>query len=260
MKDSITIKKASPGETNLQSFRKALGIIREEIGTGSLIMSNQTPYSASIGFADIVNTGNPAGNGWNSNGIENIIQESYFCHYFNNVLWQNYPGAVDFFNDDLTESEKISLAMWYAVLGGAVGTFSDASQLNKEQIELFRFLEPSKRFKNASLPFWPSTEEIKIAVRSYRSQKSWGILLFNDKNTTVNKKYLLSDLINDESGFVFAWKPQIPIPFGELSEITVWLKPHESRLFYVAKDNEPPPDNLTLGGKLFEDSTSIAED
>ena len=251
LNDSWKIKRATPGKTSVQIYREILQLIREEIGEGSLWMADQVPYGPTIGFADIAEVADTTKAGWENAGIENMIQESYFTHYFNNIYWQNDPGDINFINDDnrLSEAEKISLALWKGILGGAVGTSDDMTQWTDEQLEFFRFLEPNKRQQNALLPFWPYSDEIKVAIRVYKQQRSWGVLFFNDKNVTVNKTFDIFSLVEKETAYVFGWKPSLSIAFGELSEIQVNLEPHQSMLYYLSHENEAPPRHLTLGGK-----------
>jgi len=251
LKDSWKIKRATPGKTSVQIYREVLQLIREETGQGSLWMADQVPYGPTIGFADIVKISNQSNAGWDKSGVENMIRESYFTHYFNNIYWQNNPGDIDLLNEDnqLSAQEKTSLALWKGILGGSVGTSDDMSLWDKEQLDFFRFLEPSKRQQNAFLPFWPNSNEIKVAVRVYKQERSWGVLFFNDKDVPVNKTFDVFSLVEEDSVYIFGWKPGFPIAFGELTTIQIVLEPHESKLFYFSHDNEGPAQNLTLGGK-----------
>lgn len=251
-KDSVEIKRNVPRQSSVQAFRNALYYIRKEIGPGSLVMANHTPFAPVIGFADIVKTRNDVKNKLFGNNFENSIHQSYLAHYMNNILWQNESGDVCLPIDayDLNEVEKQSLTLWCGILGGAVGTSVNITRLSEEEKDILRFLEPNQRFQNASLISWPQSEQLKIAVRYYRPFKSWGVLFLNDTEKPVSKKYFVYDLIDESAVYVYGWKPQPPIYFGELQEISVHLEPHESRLFYFSKNNEPPPENLTLGGKI----------
>ncbi len=254
LKDSWKIKRANPGKTSVQIYREILQLIREEIGQGSLWMADHIPYGPTIGFADIVKVSNPTNTGWDDKGVGNMLQETYFTQYFNNIYWQNNPGNINQGSSSnlLTETEKTSLALWKAILGGAVGTSDDMTSWTKQQLDFFRFLEPNKRQQNAFLPFWPNPNEIKVAVRVYKQQKSWSVLFFNDKNVSVNKLFDIFDLVEEEKIYVFGWKPGNTIAFGELSQIQINLEPHQSRLFYLSRDNDAPSPNLTLGGKNSE--------
>lgn len=261
IKDSYLVKKDSPGNSSVQDFRDILGIIREEIGHGSLITADQTAYSPLIGFADYVKLVTPTLNGWKADGVEAIIRESYFSQYFNNTLWQNNPGEIELNNDSLTEDEKMSLALWIAFLGGTVGSSDNFNDWSAQKLEFFRFLEPAKRYQNAWFPYWPSEEEIKVAVRRYRNLRGWGVLFFNDQNVTVIKNFPILDFTEQESAFVFGWEPGTFIPFGPMKDILVSLQPHQSRLFWLSEGNEPPPSNVTLGGKAGkEDFLSAGEE
>jgi hypothetical protein len=258
LKDSWKIKRATPGKTSVQIYREVLQLIREEIGQGSLWVADQAPYGPTIGYADIVKVSNETNNGWDEQGVGNMLQETYFTHYFNNIYWQNNPGNIDLLNinDQLSKNEKISLALWKAILGGSVGTSDDMTKWNNDQLDYFRFLEPNKRQQNAFLPFWPDPDEIKVAVRVYKQQRSWGVLFFNDKDVPVNKVFDIFSLIEEEPVYVFGWKTDTNIAYGELSEIKIYLEPHQSKLFYLTRENAAPHPNLTLGGKISGNTQS----
>ena len=253
-KDSAKIKRAVTGKTSVETFREVRQIIREEIGPGSLWMADHVPFSPAIGYIDIVKTGNAANNGWDSEGMENSIRESYFSHYFNNIYWQNYPGKVSLLQSEetLTADEQVSIALWNGILGGAVETTDDITKWEKEHLDFFRFLEPTKRQKNAYLPFWPDPDEMKVAVKLYKNQRAWGVLFFNDKNYRVEKIFDINSIVDKEEVFVFGWKPGNPVFYGNLQQLQVTLEPHQSRLFYLSEKDENPPVNLTLGGWLSE--------
>jgi hypothetical protein len=252
--DSWKVKRAAPGKSSVQVFRENMEIIREEIGHGSMWMTDQTPFAPVIGYADICRIANKLNGTWDSSGVVNMIQESFYTHYFNNIYWQNHPGEISLLgkNNQFTETERISLALWQSILGGAVGTDDEMVSWNEEQLRFFRFLEPNKRQQNAFLPFWPDLDEIKVAVRVYKQQNSWGVLFFNDKNIPVAKRFFISDLIEKDTAFVFSWKPEVTMPFGSLAEIEIELGPHQSRLFYFSEENKYPPEGLTLGGKTSD--------
>ncbi|MDX1283573.1 MAG: alpha-galactosidase [Draconibacterium sp.] len=249
------INRKNPGKSSVQLFREIMSLIRNEVGEGSLIMTSKSPYSPLIGFSDIMIIGSNNSNGWNESDIKNRIQESYFTHYFNNIFWQNNPGGIDFYdkNSLFTDNEIISLALWNGMLGGAVGFQNELLCLVSEKLDLIRFLAPSKRQKNAYLPFWPDPDEIKVAVRAYKKQQSWGILFFNDKDFPVERRFRIADLIEPETAYVFSWKPEAPISYGEQNEIMVILPPHQSRLFYLSENNVGAPANLTLGGRVLDE-------
>ncbi len=252
--DSWEIKRATPGKTSVEIFRDILQLIREEIGMGSMWMMDDVPFGPVIGFADIVRVSVPLQNEWNSFGIQNVIRESYYTHYFNNIFWQNSPMEIRLSasNTGLNEKEILSLALWQGILGGAVGTTEEFDKLNGKQLELFRFLEPNKRQLNAYLPFWPDEDEIKVAVRGYKQERSWGVLFFNDKDVEVNRTFYTTDLIGKDAAFVFNWFTDDLVSFGKLSEISIKLEPHQARLLYFSERDEAPSKDLTLGGKISD--------
>ncbi len=251
LKDSFRVRRASPGKSSVQVLRDALQIIRDEIGEGSLWMASQTVYAPVTGFADIVKLGNACHRGWHKSGITDWINEAYYSQYFNHILWQNNPGELHFSgNSLLTEEEQKSLALWTGMLGGSVGGVTYLRKWNQKQLAFFRFLEPSHRPQSARFPFWPSAEEIKVAVRYYVSFRSWAVLFLNDKEEAVQKKYSISSLVGLEGAYVFDWEPGYSLDYGYFSQISVNLQPHQSQLVWVSLKRIPPPEELTLGGNI----------
>ena len=251
LKDSKTVKIDSQNKSSIQILRETLEIIRQEIGYGSLVMANNTAFQPIIGFADIVKISSSCDAGWNDLGVKNMIRETYFSQYFNNIFWQNNPGEIDIIDNKIfSENEKISLALWKAFLGGAVSTSDDFTKMTSTQLEFFKFLEPAGYIQNIRFPYWPSTTEIKVAVKYFNVYNSWGVLFFNDKDISISKKFPVSQLTELNSAYVFNWKPDFIIPFGNMSNIQINLMPHHSSLLWLSPNNNPPPLNLTLGGKI----------
>uniref|UniRef100_UPI003217EC62 alpha-galactosidase n=1 Tax=uncultured Draconibacterium sp. TaxID=1573823 RepID=UPI003217EC62 len=255
LKDSNQVKRNRYGKSSVQIFREICSVIRSEIGPGSLWMAGQTPYSPAIGFADIVKLNSPVAGKWDSKTLQNFVRETWYSHYFNNIYWQNSPGEISMENQaGLNETEKQSLALWTGMLGGAVGTSDNISEWNQEQLQTFRFLEPSKRQQNAYLPFWPDDEPIKVAIRFYKSHRGWGILFFNDKSAPIRQTFEIFNLIEKEEMFVYSWDNN-RLAFGKQNILTVVLEPYQSKLFYLSDTEEAPDPNLTLGGELPRDKT-----
>lgn len=251
---AVNVKNGRKEKTSVQLFRNVLSIIREEIGPGSLWLADHAPFASVIGFADMVKTTKCTSPQRVKIDVNKMIEQSYSTHYFNNIFWQNDPGTIKLSGKtaNFSEQENKSLALWNAFLGGAVGTSSDIATLTNEEINFFRFLEPDKRSRNAILPNWPDRDEIKIAIREYRSLRSWGILFYNDKTKPIIKTFHVNELIDENEIFVFGWELRQIFPFGEMQEILVNLQPGESRLFYFCRNNEPPPPNITLAGKTTD--------
>ncbi len=254
LKDSHMVNRKVYGKSNVQIFRETCQLIRDEIGPGSIWMANQTPYAPVIGFADIVKTSSWDAAEGNTASFSDIIKESWYSYYFNNIYWQNSPGEIILSENSMfSEDEQLSLMRWTAILGGAVGTSDDMTSWNEEQLERFRFLEPDRRPQNAYLPFWPDKSPIRVAVRTYKNKNSWGILFVNDTSIEQNQSFDLFDLIERENAYVFSWD-QTKISFGEQDHIYISLQPGQSNLFYVCEENEAPHPLFTLAGELRENT------
>ncbi|VAW22940.1 hypothetical protein MNBD_BACTEROID01-907 [hydrothermal vent metagenome] len=258
LRDSSMMKRANPRYTSMQIYRNILAIIRKEMGIGSFWLCSDTPLPAAIGFADGMLMNDQGQLSWLKNNIPKTINDYYFAHYYNNIFWQNDPGIISLNNkhSELSEDEKISIALWNGIMGGTISTTDTTEAWTEKQKELFRFLEPSDRPNNALLPFWPSITEIKVAAKKYVPPGGWGVLFFNDKDTVVHKTYDITELIGEDRMYIFSWMPAETKYLGKKGKIEVKLQPHQSQLFYLSKSNTPPPKGLTLGGKLPEEPTS----
>ncbi len=253
-KNSPNIKRAELGKTSFQIFREICTIIREEMGEGSYWLSSLSPFSPMIGFADGMRISNNILSEWDDGNVKNMIQESFYNHYFNNILWQNDPDIlhINNQNNSFTEDEKLSLALWNGILGSVIATSEDIRTWDKGQMDLFKFLEPRKRPSNALLPFWPDFDEIKVATRKYSKYNSWGVLFFNDKDEQVKKTFKISDIISENKIDVYKWKPGPLLYLGSTRTLEINLKPHQSLLFYFSKRKNPPPARLSIGGNSMD--------
>lgn len=250
MRDSFEVKHVKKNKSSVQIFRTVMDIIREEIGAGSFITANKAPYSPLIGYVDAVRIDNDQSWKWDEN-TEHIIQESYNTQYFNNVFWQNDPDVVFLRNykSEYTDMEQKSLALWTGFLGGSVGISDNFELMEKEKLQLWRFLEPVKRPRSALLPFWGNEFVNKVAVRRYPEAKGWGILFLNGTEHTVSETYEVYDLVGSREGWVFIWEPGFSLGLGNSDKISVILSSHESRLYFISDTKENPSLRLTISGK-----------
>lgn len=240
--------------TSFNIYREVLQVIRKEIGEGSLFVASNAPLAPLIGIADIYKFKalNLTFKNWTE--IKELITESFLSHYYNNIYWQNFLGEISFrVKDNLLNAHEVqSFAMWTGLLGGGVGINQKIMDCSESELELIRFLEPSKRPANAYLPFWPLVNEIKVAVKVYKRQKAWGVLFLNDSDIEVVKFYKVQDLTGKNSAYVYSWKLNNDNDPGLSEEIRISLNAHQSKLFYFSEQENPPPENLTLGGHTSE--------
>lgn len=253
LQDSTEVQRARKGKSSVQVFRAVMDIIREEIGAGSFITANNAPYSPLIGYVDAVRIDQDQSWKWDEQITGHIIHESYNTQYFNNVFWQNDPDVVFLRNyrTDFTDEEQKSIALWAGFTGGAVGISDNFKLMDGEKLQLWRFLEPLKRPQSAILPYWGYNVKNKVAVRRYKKANGWGVLVLNDSNQPVSEVYQLSDLIGETSGWLFSWEPGFSLGLGEVSQISVMLGSHESKLYFISETKENPSLDLTISGKEY---------
>jgi len=250
LKDSYNIRRYDRNKSSVQILVDVLKIIREEIGAGAYWMASNAPFAPLIGFVDGMRISANVEADWTSGGIGNMFQESYNCQYFNNVYWQNDPDTIFLrdVNNNLSDTEKKSIALWDGILGGTVNTSDRFSTLTEEQLDLWRFLQPQERPQSASTPLWSYDNDGKIAVRRYKSEKAWGILIVNDREEKLEKKYRIEDLTGEPECWLFRWAPEESLLLGQLNEIEISLAPHESILLYASEDKDAPASDLSISG------------
>jgi len=254
MKENSNIRRYDRDKTSVQILVEVLQIIRTEIGAGAYWMASNTPFSPLIGFVDGMRISGNVDADWTPEGFENMFQESYNCQYFNNVYWQNDPDTIFLrdVNNNLKDYEKKSISLWDGILGGTVNTSDRFSTLTEEQLNLWRFLQPQERPQSASTPLWGYPHKGKVAVRRYKSERAWGILIVNDSDETIETSYRLLDLIEEEKCWLYQWEPGVSYPLGQNGEVKVSLNPHESLLFYASLNNNEPPSDLSISGVKLE--------
>ena len=254
LKDSSNIRRYDRDKTSVQILVDVLKIIREEIGAGSYWMASNAPYAPLIGFVDGMRISANVDSDWTPAGIGNMFQESYNSQYFNNVYWQNDPDTIFLrnVNNELSTAEKTSIALWNGILGGTVNTSDRFSTLTEEQLNLWRFLQPQDRPQSAVTPLWANQEQGKIAVRRYKSERAWGILVVNDNEKPLNTTYNMVDLTGEDKCWLYRWSPGISIDLGNLYSVQISLEPHESILLYASENNNNPPSDLSISGVKLE--------
>ncbi len=253
LQDANEVQRTKKGKSSVQVLREVMDIIREEIGAGSFITANHAPYSPLIGYVDAMRIGKDQLWKWDNQITGQNIQESYNTQYFNNVFWQNDPDVVFLRNykSAYSEDEQKSLALWAGFLGGAVGISDNFKIMENDKLQMWRFLEPSKRPQSAVLPFWGLNVKNKVALRVFKKEKTWAVLIFNDSDQPVAETYQISDLTGKTEAWVFAWEPGFSLGLGKGTRISVNLAAHESKLYFISDEKENPSLDLTLSGKEY---------
>ena len=250
LRDSLKVKRFTPGKTSVQYFTEVIRMIREAIGEESYWLGCISPFQPMIGYVDGMRLANDVGAAWSDESAGNMFRETYAGQWFNNILWQNDPDVLYLRDSDnaLTPAETESIALWNGILGGAITTSDRFHKLSPERLKLWRFLQPPREHVSAFLPFWWESKDLLVAVRYYPQTESWGVLFVNITNDRLADKVTVSSLTGVSETYVYHWMPGNPIPYGLSEEISISLGPHESRLFYLSQRKSPPPRNMTIGG------------
>lgn len=259
-RDSTLVQRYEPGRTAAMYFDDVMRAIREEIGEDSYWLGCITYFAPSVGYMNGMRMTSDVGPEWAAvggvgndgvgGGIPNMIQESFATLYMNNVLWQNDPDVV-FMRDRhllLSENEFKSLAAWAGVLGHSVNTSAQFGELSEERLKWWRWLRPQDSTWTARLPFYGKFAPFRIAVRDYPDANGEAVLILNDTADRAYSVVQVKDLTGQDRATVYSWSPEGARKVGEQQGMLVDLAPHESRLLFISRDGDPPPEDLNLGG------------
>jgi len=252
-KDSLSIRRHTPGKTSTEHFREVLTMIRQEIGEDSYWLGCIMPFAPAIGFVDGMRIANDVGPSWSESSTGNMIDESVADQYFNNVWWQNDPDVVFLRSrfTSLADHEVKALALWQGILGVAVATSEFFHELPPERLNLWYFLEPDENPWTATLPSWNRQGKLRIAAREYRGLDAWAVVVLNTGDATATCALAMDELLGTEAAWVYSWEPGRAKRLGKFATLVAEVRPHHAQLFFISLWGESPPPDLSLGGKLL---------
>jgi len=252
-KDSLSIRRHTPGKTSTEHFREVLMMIRQEIGEDSYWLGCIMPFAPAIGFVDGMRIANDVGPSWSEGSTGNMIAETVADQYFNNVWWQNDPDVVFLRSrfTSLADHEVKALALWQGILGVAVATSEFFHELPPERLNLWYFLEPDENPWTATLPTWNRQGTLRVATREYRGLDAWAVVVLNTGEATATCALAMDELLGSEAAWVYSWEPGRAKRLGKFATLVAEVRPHHAQLFFVSLWGESPPPDLSLGGKLL---------
>jgi hypothetical protein len=252
-KDSLTVRRHVPGKSSTEYFRDVLAMIRQEIGEDSYWLGCIMPFAPSIGAVDGMRIANDVGPEWSEGSTGNMIQESSADQYFNNIWWQNDCDAVLLRSrfSSLEPQEVKALAYWQGVLGVSISTSEFFQELASERLNLWYFLEPDENPWTAAMPRWHRQGPLKIAAREFRGLDAWAVVVLNPTSETQTISIPMDQVIGAEAAYVFSWEPGRAKRLGKYTSLVSEVPSHQAQLYFVSLWGEPPPPDLSLGGKLL---------
>ncbi len=251
LQDSNKVSRYNPGKTSVQYFTEVVKMIREEIGNNSYWLGCISPFQQMIGYVDGMRITNDVHTGWTRESTINMFRETFAGQYFNNILWQNDPDVlyVREEKNKFTEDETYSLALWDGITGGVVNTSDALHEVPVDRLQLWRFVQPGKEKKIAKLPFWADDKIHLVAVRDYTDLNAWGILIVNTSDEVFEGNYEIKELTGDiDEGYCYEWLPGKKSRVGKISKLKPRLRMHQSILYYVSKEDNPPAPDLGIAG------------
>jgi hypothetical protein len=250
LKDSTTIRRATPGRTGVEWFREVLAIIREEIGEDCFWLACISPFAPFIGFADGMRVANDTISEWADGAHGNMLEETHHDQWFNGVWWENDPDVVYLRSrfSKLTRTEALGLACWHGILGMSVNTSDPLPAMEAERLQWFRFLRPAPRRWTADLPFWHLDRPTRVAVKAFPEHGAWAVVVHNGGARPLTDRVRLAEAMGIERATVFLWTATGTERLGEAGELISDLPARGAALYWVSGRNAPPPVDLTLGG------------
>jgi hypothetical protein len=238
-------------------------MMRRAMGEDSHWLGCITYFAPCIGLVDGMRVSSDVGEKWNQKvgtvnadgtggGTQNSIEETYFCQFFNNVLWQNDPDNI-FLRADriaMNDREIRAIALWNGILGVSINTSDEFQSIPAERRRLWHFLRPQTEPWTASLPYFQGGSDLRVAVRAFALGNAWAVAILNDGMKPITERLRVKDWIGQEKVFIYSWGPEGSKALGEATEWAAEIQGHDVQLLYLSKDGTPPPANLTLGGHL----------
>lgn len=233
---SHTVKRHTPGKTAIEYQHEFFNMIRQEIGPESFWLGCIAPFAPMLGYVDGMRISGDISADWEHG--RNMFDESKGCQHLNNVWWQNDPDAIILRkkHNSMTDDEAVTLATWMGMLGGMVNTSDLLHELPKDRLDLFRSMEPSKSKITASFPFLDKKDDFEIMVRKVSETKS-EILFVNRNDKELVNSYNINQLLETtDVSFTVSTNTEKQIIVNQ--SITVRLKAHESKIYYVMKEGK----------------------
>ena len=245
---SEKLKRYTPGKTSLEYQHDFFNMIRQEIGQDSYWLGCIAPYVAMIGYVDGMRISGDISADWKHSN--NMFDESIGCQHINNIWWQNDPDAIILREkySHLSFAETQSMALWMGMLGGVINTSDLFHEIPQNNVQLFRFLEPSDIKITSEMPFIDKKSAFVIQAKNFKDRNAWAVLFVNRENEPKSQNYSIKSLVGINGGTCFDWQLKGAVNLGEKQNITIELQPHESKLIYISSDGKSP-EGINLAGK-----------
>lgn len=236
-KDSLTVRRHTPGKTAHQYQREFFEKVREIIGSESYWLGCISLFSPGIGLMDSMRVSSDTGPEWGNSragidgsegGVANVIEETYNTLYLNNCLWQNDPDALILRNyfTHLKEHEVRALALFLGQLGVSINTSDNFHELLPERLKLWRFIRPDSTPWTAVLPNWGREKTLLMALRECIPQQRWILAVLNPSKQSVLENIDLASITGLPSVQAALFTPESSHPIGTLTHYCTELEGH----------------------------------
>ncbi len=249
-RDSTRVRRHTPGKSSAQYFNEVVEMIRDEIGEESFWLGCICPFAPMVGYADAIRVSNDVSPAWSRGGVLNMFREMFRGQYFNNVLWQNDPDVFYLrdYDNNLTQHEMESLALWAGFSGGVVNISDSIHRLSGDRLRFLRFLEPPENALTATLHRWPEpVPEVVVASRELLNGDV-GLLVINLSDTGRSVDLDLEDITGTDRWYGYRWEPGKIFDRNHVAMIRQDLEPRQSALFYLSANDQMPDPGITISG------------
>lgn len=250
LQESPRVRRHQPGRTGVEYLRETLGAIRSAIGEDCTWLGIGMPFLPAIGAVDAMRIVAPATT--DAARTAAVINAGAAGAFVNNLWWQNDLGAIPLRDrpPHQAAAESAALAYFQGVLGVAIATGDALQRLPSDRLNLWYFLEPDERPWHAVLPRWNRQRHLRFAAREFRGLDAWAVVAFNPTDQPVTEVLRL-EALGITSANAFAWEPGRARRLGSTASLCAEVPAHQAQLFFISQWGEPPPPDLSLGGKLL---------
>src|SRR5581483_8805609 len=223
----------TPGWTRIEVWRRAVEMIRTEIGDALCL--GCTPLWASVGLVDGVRIARDVGVSWTGeHAAQSLLRDLPTRNFANGILWQADPDCIllrERFHK-LGTVEVQSLALFAGMSGGVLLTSDALDELSSERLQLWKFLLHQPNVP-CSFPLLEQSDD-PVLVQTRRVNEAYSIFILNTGDRAVERRYSFQSLGLPSPAYTKNWKWDLT--FQEpLEEIQIHLDAHASTLWFLSE-------------------------
>ncbi len=248
-RDSTLVKRNSKGKTSAHYYNEVLMMIRKEIGPESFWQVADAPYQAFTGYADSMKVTSEKESEAPSDPKQEL-SDMHFAQIFNNVLWQNDSGKINFDKRDQKEDLEKSFPFYYGITRSLISTSQNLTT-NPEALSLWQLIKPAPSLPEPCFYNWHIMNKV-MEVSSKLNEGLFALLLINtlgesqDISIDIHERFKLNKIQ------VFKWtKENGFVDHSYQQNLEYKMKANEMALFYIGAENLKKPGQISLSGAVI---------